>query len=203
MSFGAYEGLDDLAGLPREVQIAALMGLISSDGAALDEIVTIIAANLSGPVTASEGARQAHLSRMAFLRRKPWAYKLEVLELVWPHRWTSVAPILARLRTAASHRNDIAHSYTDVDIGGMLATGRDLRAIDPSDYWRRSSTRSGEGIATDLGALESVRRELRVLTDSLTPLYHLDSLRSAPMNIEWHMEHPAFLARRFTAQATT
>ncbi|MDJ1114943.1 hypothetical protein [Microbacterium dauci] len=203
MSFGAYEGLSDLAGLPREVQIAALMGLITSDGAAPDEIVTIIAANLSGPVTDSEGARQAFLARIVLLRRKPWAYKLELLELVWPHRWTSIAPILARLRTAAGHRNDIAHSYTDVDIGGMLATGRDLREIDPSDYWRRSSTRSGEGIATDLEALESVRRELRELTDSLTPLYHLDSHRSAPMNIDWHMQHPTFLARRFTEQVTT
>lgn len=201
MSFGAYEGLSDLADLPREVQIAALMGLISSDGAALDEIVTIIAANLSGPLTDSESARQAFLGRIAFLRRKPWGYKLEILELAWPHRWTSIAPILARLRTAAAHRNDIAHSYTDVDIGGMLATGRDIREIDPADYWRRSSTRSGEGIATDLEALEALRRELRELTDALTPLYHLDSLRAAPMDVEWHMEHPAFLARRFSERA--
>ena len=51
VSFGAYEGLSDPAGSPREVQIAAVMGLISSDGAALNEIVEIAAANLSGPLT--------------------------------------------------------------------------------------------------------------------------------------------------------
>lgn len=187
--FEGYRALSDLEGFNADIQLAALIGLVATEAASIEETVTNVTARFTGPEWHGEAARQAYLRRRDRIARKQFAAKLEILELVWPHRWTPIDPLLAALRTAARHRNDLAHTWASIDVMAMLQEGGDIHTKEPRDYWMRS-TRSGGSISVDLPAIDAVLQELRALNSRIQVLYFLEGARDLPLNMPWHYANP-------------
>ncbi|WP_315071627.1 hypothetical protein [uncultured Microbacterium sp.] len=186
--FAGYRGLSDLEGLSLEVQLAALIGLVTTEGASMEDTIASIAAWLVPSAGSGEAGRQAYLKRRRMISRKQLAQKLEILELVWPHRWTPVRPLVDAVSRAAKHRNDLAHTYASIDTMAMFAKGGDPYELNRRDYWVRS-TRSNGSVRVDLPAIDAVLRELSALNRRLGALFFLRHSGDIPLDVAWHLEN--------------
>jgi hypothetical protein len=161
-----------------------LIGLATTEGATVEALLTTLVARLSAPPAKQRADHLAFHERRARLARKPYSAKVEVLEVLWPHRWTSVAPLARELRDAGNRRNDLAHTYEQVDFMSMIQAGAKVDDIDPGAHWMRTS-RGGKKKRVNLDEIQGVYDELNELGRRLETLFFIEHQRSVPMNIAW------------------
>ena len=167
----------------------ALIGLVTTAGASLEHTLTTVVARLTAPPAHGKIAWQALMQRVDKIARKPFAAKIELLELVWPHRWTSVQPLVAELKAAAQHRNDAAHTWDNLDVVAMMQQAPDdPSGLDLHDFWYRIG-RGGKSKPVDLADITSVYHELRALEGRLVTFFFVDNARDVPLDVAWLLRH--------------
>jgi hypothetical protein len=173
----------------------ALIGLVTTAGASIEDTLATIVARLAAPPARGKLAWEALMQRREKIARKPFAAKVDLLELVWPHRWTSVQPLVAELKLSAQRRNDAAHTWDNIDVGAVMRSGRPLDGIDLNEFWNRT-LRNGQTKPVDLDELLNVHKELRALEGRLVTFFFVDHARDVPLDVAWLLRNgPGDFAR--------
>ena len=152
---------NDLSAYPPGVQLYVYVGRITGAGANLDDNMARVVAALASPefpeaVFARRVAGAALRRRNQKLARKPWAAKLELLELLWPDLWADPGPFLQLLRKAGDARNRAAHSIGSPMINVFFEVAKDiddeadLEQLAANLPWRSYNTRNQSSAIFDL-----------------------------------------------------
>lgn len=162
----------------------ALIGMATTEGASLEAILATLVARLAAPPALVRADHLAFESRRARVARKPYSSKIDLLELVWPRRWTSVNPLATKLRDVGNKRNDLAHTYEQIDFMSMVQADLPPAEVDLAQHWTRTS-RAGKAKAVDFAEIQDVFDDLREQGRRLTTLFFVDHLRDVPIDVEW------------------